>query len=362
VRALEDVLDRENPLSAPVVDGRYVLALTILDAASGAPEAEGRNTFWVVSQLRTRLRSIRERAESLAVKSAKPLDRIWINTILAVAECYTTARSKPVRPETQTASPLVQSLAGEPAAELLDPASDIAWAESALAALEKGASPVRAGGWTPLAARSKADQSLRLGRAWWPAVPPAGIALLFGDGVSHERSWVDLTPGGALLSLALPARPGVGGWEGFLNDVEEFLKVLALATGFQEPKPLSMLMIGSGAESGIEVFQKDPARINAMVIISGSTERPMRGVPKGFPPLLMIEAGKDLLVPPVEFRRDGMAFQRGLQQFEYMVLPDLDRVTVRSPGLAKAMEFFSAVAAGVWKPSGTRVPSLPPTR
>jgi hypothetical protein len=352
---VRDLLGRELHLRAPKEEGRYAVTADLKDANSGQVVASGRKTLWVVADLRRRVSGVRTRAESLALKAEGPAAAVWINTVLAIAERYQPGGEPAGRHLPEVASPLVQTLVSAAGAEPMDPAADLAWAERALEAIAAGRTAAEPGAWNPIAARSHQDQSLRLARVWWPREAAAGLALLLGDTLAHERTWTDVEPG-KLLALAPAQRVQGGGWGGAAwEDIEDWLAAIRQVSG-AEKLPLYVLMHGAGAEEGLSQAQKTPPRFAGLAVIAGQSQQPLQSIPKDFPPVMLVEAGKDALVPADAVRRAGLLFQRRLRAFEYALFAEEDHEAVRAAAAPRAFAFFEALAAGVWKPSAQPVP------
>lgn len=354
----EDVKElpgRELHLRAPKEEGRYAVTLELRDAKSGQAIASGRKTLWVVADLRRRLNGVRTRAESLALKAGGRAAAVWINTVLAIAERYRAGGEPAGRHVWEMASPLVQTLVSGGGAGPQDPATDLAWAERALEAIAAGKKAAAPGAWNPFAVRSHQDQTLRLARVWWPREAPAGAALLLGDTPAHEGTWTDIEPG-QLIALAPSPRVMGAGWSGAAwEDIEDWLAAIRQVSG-AEDLPLFVLMHGAGAGEGLKQAQKTPLRFAGLAVIAGQSQQPLQLTPKDFPPMMLVEAGRDALVPADAVRRAGLLFERRLRAFEYASFAEEDHDTVRAAAAPRAFAFFEALAAGSWKPSGERVP------
>lgn len=354
----EDVRElpgRELHLRAPKEEGRYAVTLELKDAKSGRAVASGRRTLWVIAGLRRRVNGVRTRAESLALKAGGPAAAVWINTVLAIAERYRPGGEQAGRDVREAASPLVQTMVSVGGAGPQDPAADLAWAERAVEAIAAGKMAAEPGVWNPFAVRSHQDQSLRLARVWWPREAPAGLALLLGDALAHERTWTDLEPG-KFVALAPSQRVMGAGWGGAAwEDIEDWLAAIRQVSG-AENLPLFVLMHGAGAGEGLSQAQKTPPRFAGLAVIAGQSQQPLQAIPKDFPPVMLVEAGKDALVPADAVRRAGLLFQRRLGAFEYASMAEEDHDTVRAAAAPRAFAFFEALAAGTWKPSGRPVP------
>lgn len=357
LREIGDFIDTESKTPAPAEEGKYTLALTIQDSSSGEVVGEARNTVWVVSGLRDRLSALRQRAEAAAIRPADETAPVWINTVLALAGLYSDARSQPIRAAEQLASPVTQMIASGEVVERLDPLADIVWAERAIQALTSGGRPSGPGGeWIPLAIQSHEDQTLHLARVWWPARKPSGIVLLLGGTLSHDRSWSHISPAGDFICLAPSARPNSTGWDGATwEDIEDWISALSTVAGLGN-KSLYVLAHGDGAQAALQQLQKSPGRLLALAIAAGAIEAKHVALIKDAPPIILMEAGRDEWVSADELRRAGLLMRRQLTKFDYLVLPETTHEGARAAGLAKAIEFISAVAAGSWKPSGAAIP------
>jgi pimeloyl-ACP methyl ester carboxylesterase len=182
-----------------------------------------------------------------------------------------------------------------------------------------------------------------LARVWWPTEKPAGIVLLLGDVLTHERSWDALRPPGAYVCIAPSFRRGPS-WE----SVDGLVAAAVKAAGL-EPGRLYMFAHGVGARDGLKQAAKEPARFGAVAAVAPLSDQPLTSIPKAFPPFLLMEAGKDGLIPEESLRRVGLVLERRLEKFEYAALPGVDHETAKGPALAKSLEFFRAIAAGEWK-------------
>lgn len=361
-RPITDMTDREIPLQAPPAEGKYSILFEIKDAKSGEIVAQSRATLWVVDRLRQRLRDMADRAGALALKPSSAASTIWLNSVLALVDRYSIASRQSLGMPVQLASAVVQTVAPLPGLEPFDPLRDLSWAESALDVIAQG-KPFSAtpGAWMPFAVRSRRDQTLRLARIWWPESKPAGLVLLLGDTLSHERSWSDVSLPGGFIGLAPSVRldsqgATPPGWE----DFEDWRSGLEVLTG-ADLKPAFLVMHGNGARQGLDLASEQPSRFRGLAILAGTSDRALATVPKDFPPLLLAEGAKDRFVLAGDLRRAGLFFQSRLQTFEYVVLPDAGHYDLRTAAAPKVMEFFAAIAAGTWKPSGQRVP-LPDAR
>lgn len=354
-RPIEEMVEVETPLAAPVAEGTYSVVLSVREAGSEVSLAEGRNVLWVVTSLRSRLAGLTEGARAGLMNTRSPAGMVWLNTILGIAQHYSAARSASVRSGWQFGSPMVQTLVPTTAAEPLNPLADIAWAERALVAAGQGQSPaVEGGGWIPIAAPGPPNGGLHLARVWWPPVKPTGIVLLLGDVFSHERSWEDIRPPGAFLCVAAAFRLGEG-WE----HVEGLLDAVEKVTG-GERKAVHWFAHGAGAAEGLDQAEKKAARFASVAALGPLTDRPLAALAQGFPPFLLMAAESDELMPAETLRRASLVLERRLEKFEYLLLPGVNHEAAREPALAKALDFFSAIAAGTWKRPGERAPAAAP--
>ncbi len=356
-RSMEDLANKEFSLKAPMDEGQYALVVELKDAKSGALVARSQAVFWVVAQVRARLAALRDRTEKLAMKSQSDGQAVWANTVLAIAERYSAAVSASLRSAPHLASIMVQTLAPIADIEPLDPASDLAWAQRTLTALESGQDAAKGlHSWVPFAIRSHKDQTLRLARLWWPEEKPIGMIVLLGDALCHDRSWSTARMG-SFFALAPSPRPAAGWTVEMWADIDDWIAGIATVSG-SEPKPQFLLAHGLSAGDAMQELAGTPTRFAAAALIAGSSNRPLTSLPKGFPPLMLVEGSKDTLVAPDELRRAGLIFQRRLPAaFEYVVAAGETHESVRDASLPRVLEFFSGVSAGTWKPSGTPVPS-----
>jgi len=356
-RDAHEITGAELSVPAPKEECRCTLLLELKDTKSEALVAEARATVWVVGNVRARLRGIGARAEALAIKNQSAAQAVWVNTVLAIVDRFSAALGSSIRPAAQSAAALTQTLVPTAEVEPLNPTADLAWAERTVGALEAGGDPAKSmEGWIPLGIRSHKDLALRLARVWWPRGKPAGLVVLLGDSLYHDRSWSGARFD-SFIALSPSARPGATGWsEGTWLDIEDWIAALASVTGI-EHKTQFVLAYGAGAGDAAQLVAKTPSRFPAVAFVAGTPDMPLTGLPKDLPPLMLVEAGKDTFVPTDELRRAGIIFQRRMPAaFEYAVAPAETHDSVRDAILPRVLEFFSSVSSGTWKPSGTPVP------
>lgn len=113
---------------------------------------------------------------------------------------------------------------------------------------------------------------------------------------------------------------------------------------------------GTGAGGVMSVSMGEPDRFAALMAVSGQPLEALDFSKAPDVPFLFVQGGADEIFGLTSARRLAFVLQRRYKQFDYVEDAPSNHAAVGVTSLAMGFDFFDAVRAGKWKPSGKPLP------
>jgi predicted esterase len=315
-------------------------------------------------------------AAGVALKSAA--HALAVQTVQFLGSLYSQALEGPGPGLANHLSPLAQTLADPKlpnfTTEPVNPSRDLPMAEWMAGELLSGNSPlaVRKGDLR-LAYLSAVDQTLQSFRLFLPPGYDASrkwpLLVLLHDAGGDEGSYFEKYPaqdgGSQVMKLAsergyvVAAPSGRGPMEYYTNvsrkdvlDVVDRVKECFSIDG----KQVFLAGHGTGAGGVMSVSMGEPGRFAALMAVGGQPLEALDFSKAPDVPLLFVQGGADEIFSLTTARRLAFVLQRRYKQFEYVEDAPSNHAAVGVTSLTMGFDFFDAVRAGKWKPSGKPLP------
>ena len=377
---IDRIEDRDFRLNtAGLAEGDYLVRFALLDNAGRTLSSAARPLLLSASVLK-RLAALEAEADKLAAagvarKSAR--HALAVETVLFTTGLYRRATQEPAGSYHQNLHPLLlQMTEGWPEPDSTDPlrpAADLGQAEDFAAALLSGGDPLleRTGGLR-LAYRSGVEKPYQPFRVY---VPPAGgpgrprpLIIALRSDTGDEGTLFDRCPPGresVLLQLArehgyLVAAPeGLGPFSYFAGTAaDDVFQVIGRMRASYAVEPGQIYLAG-GAMGGMGALMLTLDRRASFAAVAAAAAVPVRLDDFNHAPdcpVLLLQPAASRVQRTREARLLGFRLAKGFQRFEYAELAGQDHFTAFAAALPRIFEFFNAVRAGNWKPSGQPVP------
>jgi len=377
---------REFTIStAGLSEGDYRVRFDLLDK-DGNSIAHALRSLFIHNTAMARMRALQDQLEKIVLSGAaqKSMPRSAAAKALEyLTALYLRASREQVEGFEHSLSPIATVLDSKLVTTYstapIQPARDLAYAESLAAELLKGESPVeQMRGPLRMAYRSSADQSLQPYRLFlppkystekkWPMIvaihPEAGDEgsyferYLMPNGASTMEHWA-AERGYAVIT------PNLRGPIGHMidrssTDVHEVVAEVARTFSIDTGKIfLTGHMLGGG--STLEISLEGKTQFAGLADVAGIPLRPVDYTKAPQIPLLFLMGGADTSVAPDDARRLGLVLEVRYKKLEYVELEQEDHRSIGNAAFPLMFDFFDRVRDGKWKPSATPVP-LPKSR
>lgn len=361
-------------------EGEYTARYQLL-GGDGKVLAWARRDVLLSATVGSRVRALNEQVRKLAgsgIAMKSPAQALAVQTGQYIAELYGQALDGPGSSLLDHAVPLAFVLVDLQAPryqpDSIRPERDLALAEWLSKELMAGRNPLGAGkGDLRLAYRSPVDQSLQPFRLFLPpgydAAKKWPLLVVLHDAGGDEGSYFrqsGAAPGGSrLLELAaergyVVAAPLGRGPLGYYSNAsrQDVLDVLErVSESFSiDRKQVFLAGCGMGAGGVLSVPLGEPDRFAGLFAVAG---RPLEALDfsKAPPvPLELMASTGDERVNVDDLRRLAFVLQRRYPQFDYVETTGEKHDAMSITSVAAAFDFFDAVRAGKWKPSGKPLP------
>jgi len=369
-------------LTNGLAPGAYTVRYELQDAAGKALISAARPIL-ISDTLGRRIEALERQRESIAAAgiARKSLRHAAaVESVEFIARLYMRALREPVNGFHQRLSPLSLTLARtEPPYYSTDPIDverDLPLAESLAEALLAGGDALAARtGDLRLGYRSARDQAFHAYRVY---VPPAydgskkwPLLVLLHAETGDEGSLFERSPAGGESVFVKLARdrgyvvvaPEVNAPFGdYSNAAAQVLDVIGRVKGIYSVDEAQVFLAGHAAGSlGVLTVSMGPeAHFAALAGVAVTPLRPIDFSRAPDVPLLLLQPSGDALAPLDEARRFGYVLQKRFKRFDYDELQVTDHFASAAAAAPRFFDFFDAVRAGSWKPSGKPVP-LPQT-
>ncbi len=377
---IERLEDRDIRLpTADLPEGAYLVRFALLDKA-GRTLSSAARPLLLSARFFTRLAALEAQADQLAAAGAarkSPRHAAAVETILFTTELCRRATREPVGSYHQNLHPLLLQLsAGWPEPDSTDPLRpdlDLPQAEALAGSLLQGADPLAARtGDLRLAYRSGVEKPYQPYRVYLPPSYEPGrkwpLIVALRSYTGDDGTLFDLCPPGAeslLLKLArergyLVAAPeGLGPYSYFAGTAaDDVFHVIDRMRASYSVDPRQVFLAGNNMGGmGAMMLTLDPrARFAAVAAVAATPIRQDDFSRAPNIPVLLLQAPASRIQTTLESRRFGFVLAKGFKLFDYDELPGADQANAFPLALPRVFQFFDAVRAGAWKPSGKPVP------
>ncbi|WP_321469976.1 hypothetical protein [uncultured Paludibaculum sp.] len=360
--------------------GEYRARYQLLDA-DGKVRAWAQRRVLLNADVQKRVRVLTEQARKLAASGVGmkgPAQALAVQTVQFTANLYSRSMDGPGLGFLDNAVPLAFVLADLQApryqTDPINPERDLPAAEWMAEELLAGRNPLaEKKGDFRLAYRSAQDQSLQPFRLFLPpgydAAKKWPLVVALHDSGGDEGSYFQQYRGqdGSSLLLKLAAERGYvvaapygrGPMSYYAKaarrDVLDVIENVRSAAAIDETQ-IFLMGHGMGAAGVLTVPMGQPKLFRGLLAVSGTPLEALDYSQTPDIPLLFLQAEKDGRTSLTEVRRLAFVLQRRYKQFDYIELAGQDHESIGVASLTSAVDYFDAVRAGKWKPSGKAIP------
>lgn len=380
-----EILQRLEPVdfslrTSGLPEGSYRVRYQLLDS-EGKVRAWATREVLLSPSMEKRIRALVEQGRKLAaagVALKSPAQALAVQTVQFMGDLYARALEGPGPGLSNHLTPLALTLADPKlpnyATDPINPERDLPMAEWMASELLSGHSPLAAKkGDLRLAYLSAVDQSMQSFRLFLPPGYDASkkwplLVLLHdagGDEGSYFERYLAKDGGSQVMTLAaergyvVAAPSGRGPMEYYTNASRK--DVLDVAERVQESFSIDSKQVflagqGSGAGGVMSVSMGEPGRFAGLMAVGGQPLEVLDFSKAPDVPFLFVQGGADEIFSTATARRLAFVLQRRYKQFEYVEDASSNHAAVGVTSLAMGFDFFDAVRAGKWKPSGKPLP------
>lgn len=361
-----------------LAEGNYVVRYSLADQ-SGRVLAEAARPLLLNAAIPKRVAALEARAEKLAVAGVAqkgPRQAMALDTMMFVAELWRRAMREPVGSYHQNLSALLLRLTkGWPAVDSTDPlrSADLDLAESLAGALETDKDPLAGRtGDLRLAYRSGVEKPFQPYRVYLPPTYDAArkwpLVVGLRSDTGDEGTLFDRCPAGReseLLRLArergyvVMAPEGLGPYSYYVgtaaDDVMRALERVRAAYSIDE-RQIFVTGHGMGGMAALTLTLDSRIRLAATAAVTALPIQANDFSRAADVPVLLLQAAPSRALSRREARMLGFRLARSVKRFEYAEVGGGGDTNGFAEALPGIFEFFDAVRAGTWKPSGKPVP------
>lgn len=375
------VLELRLPL-ARLPAGNYLVHFSLFDPEGTKPLVSAARPLDIDPGMPARIRALTLRLEKLVRAGAAgrgPRQAAALETIQYYTWLYGSALKTQVAAFHQRLHPFLSTfvpLQGDlTSTDPIRPARDLPLAEQLATGLEAGADPFAGlSGDFRLAYRSGVEQPYQPYRVFLPpgaAAKPLPLVFVLRPDTGDEGTLLEccirngenvLTGLARRRGYMLAAPEGLGPYSFFAGTAaDDAHQVLQRVTTLFPAGPVLALGHSMGAMGALTLSLDKRFHFAGVAASAGYPVQRVDFSAAPDIPVLWRQSRSDALVSADEARRLAFLAEKYFKQFDYLELDAPDRWSLFESTLPEFFDFFDAVRAGAWKPSGRRIP-LPSIR